>query len=49
VPHRRGSDGLIGVNFPLEEPYKEVATLIEKKKIIREDNPYDMPIMKDRL
>lgn len=49
VPQRRGSDGLIGVTFPIEEMYQEITKQIEKKKVIKEENPYEMPITKDRF
>ena len=49
IPHRRASDGLIKVTFPMEDPYFDLAKLIEKKKQFKEDNPYEMPVTKDRF
>lgn len=49
IPHRRASDGLIKVKFPIEEPYFDLPKLIERKKVYKEDNPYDMPITRDRF
>lgn len=49
IPHRRTSDGLIKVKFPIEDQYFDLPKLIEKKKVIKEDRPYDMPITRDRF
>lgn len=33
----------------MEEPYFDLAKLIEKKKQFKEDNPYDNPVTKDKF
>ncbi|CDW80386.1 ef hand family protein [Stylonychia lemnae] len=49
VKGRRGSDGMIGVVPFLEEFREDLDKLAEKRKNIKEENPYDFPIMKDRM
>ena len=49
IKGRRASEGLIGVVFPQEEQYNEVAKVIEKKKVLKEEYAYDLPVMKDRM
>lgn len=50
IKRRRGSDGLLGVPpGQIEEFREKIEKLVEKKKVIKEENPFDMPIMKDRM
>lgn len=49
VPGRRASDGLLDVNFPKEEQVTELEKLIEKKKLLKEEYPFDLPVMKERI
>lgn len=37
VPLRRGSDGMIGVTFPVEKFHDKIDKLIEKKKHLKEE------------
>lgn len=49
VRGRRGSDGMIKVGWFVEDYHDDLAKMIEKKKLQREENPYDIPVTRDRL
>lgn len=46
---RRASDGMIAVLMVHEELRQDIDKLAETRKIIREENPYEMPITRDRM
>ena len=46
---RRDSDGMIDVKMVHETFREEIDKLVEKRKAIREENPYEMPVMRDRM
>jgi len=46
---RRGSDGMIGVTPFLEEFREDIEKLAEKRKAVKEENPYEMPVMRERM
>lgn len=46
---RRASDGMIAVQMVHEEFREDIDKLVEKRKIIREENPYEMPMTRDRM
>ncbi len=41
IKGRRTSDGMIGVNCYIEEYREKIEKQIEKKKILKEENPFD--------
>lgn len=49
IKGRRASDGMIGVLGNLEEFRERIEKLVEKKKLIKEENPFDMPYMRNRM
>ena len=46
---RRGSDGMIDVNYPQKDYIENEQKLILKMKKIREENPFELPILKERI
>lgn len=46
---RRASDGMIAVLMVHEELRQDIDKLAETRKIIREENPYEMPITRVRM
>lgn len=50
IKGRRASDGMIKVvPVHLEEFRENIDKMLEKRKQIKEDNPYQLPIMKERM
>eukprot|EP00347_Sterkiella_histriomuscorum_P006285 403353352 len=46
---RRASEGMMGVNQNLEEFREDIDKQVEKRKTIKEENPYELPVMRDRM
>ena len=46
---RRDSDGMIDVQMVHEKFRDDIDKLVEKRRVIREENPYEMPVMRDRM
>ena len=40
---------MMGVACPLEEFHDDLQKVLEKKKLQREENPYEVPVLRDRL
>lgn len=49
IKARRASDGMMGVVPYLEEFREDIDKLAEKRKIIKEEHPYEMPVMRSRM
>ena len=49
VRGRRASDGMIGVIGHVEELRERIEKQVEKKKLIKEENPFDNPFTKERM
>lgn len=49
IKGRRTSDGMIGVAPWLEEFREDIDKQVEKRKTIKEEHPYEMPVLRERM